>query len=132
MCLVLTSDLSLSEFIIHTSGLSLALPLDTRFGGVMVLCMATITLKDIPEDLHAQLKAEAEANLRSLNQEAIIRIQRSFDVADQFSTVAVNLLIDEAIASGPEREFTAEQIRQRLAETRTKTRRHIETQNRAA
>lgn len=98
----------------------------------MVFRMATITLKDIPDDLHAQLKAEAEANLRSLNQEAIIRIQRSFDVADQFSTAAVNLLIDEAIASGPEQEFTPEQIRQRLDVTRTKTRRQIATQNRAA
>lgn len=93
--------------------------------------MATITLKDIPDDLHAQLKAEAEANLRSLNQEAIIRIQRSFDVADQFSTTAVNALIDEAIASGPEQEFTLEQIRQRFEETRIKTRHQLAAQNRA-
>lgn len=109
-----------------------ALPLDTQFGGVMVPFIATITLKDIPEDLHAQLKAEAEANLRSLNQEAIIRIQRSFDVTYQFSTTAVNALIDEALASGPEQEFTLDQIRQRLDEPRAKTRRHLAAQNRAA
>lgn len=93
--------------------------------------MPSITLKDIPDDLHAQLKAEAEANLRSLNQEAIIRIQRSFDVADQFSTAAVNALIDEAIASGPEQEFTLDQIRQRFEETRIKTRHQIAAHNRA-
>jgi hypothetical protein len=82
----------------------------------MVARMATITLKDIPEDVHAQLKAEAEANLRSLNQEAIIRLQRSFDTQDRISTERVNQLIDEALASGPEEPFTRakfEQARQR-------------------
>ena len=84
--------------------------------------MATITLKDIPDDVHAQLKSEAEANLRSLDQEAIIRIQRSFDVADQFSTEAVNRLMDEAIASGAEQEFTVEQLRARFDQTKINTR----------
>ena len=84
--------------------------------------MVTITLKDIPDDVHAQLKSEAEANLRSLDQEAIIRIQRSFDVADQFSTEAVNRLMDEAIASGAEQEFTVEQLRARFDQTKINTR----------
>ncbi|MBO6575871.1 MAG: Arc family DNA-binding protein [Rhodothermales bacterium] len=33
--------------------------------------MATITLKNVPDDLHNKLKAQAERNRRSLNQEAI-------------------------------------------------------------
>ena len=33
--------------------------------------MATITLKNVPDDLHKKLKAQAERNRRSLNQEAI-------------------------------------------------------------
>jgi len=74
----------------------------------MVLCMASITLKDIPADLHAQLKIEADANFRSLNQEAMARIQRSFDLDERFTTEAVNRLIDEAVKSGPEKPFTRE------------------------
>jgi hypothetical protein len=68
--------------------------------------MPSITLKDIPADLHAQLKMEADANFRSLNQEAMARIQRSFDLDERFTTAAVNRLIDEAVASGPEKPLT--------------------------
>ncbi len=94
--------------------------------------MATITLKDIPEDVHAQLKSEAEANLRSLDQEVIIRIQRSFDVADQFSATAVNRLIDEAVASGAEEAFTAEQLRARFDRVRSDSRLRLAAEKRAA
>jgi hypothetical protein len=94
--------------------------------------MASITLKDIPDDVHAQLKAEAEANLRSLNQEAIIRIQRSFDVQDQFSTLAVNKLIDEALNSGPAQPFTKGQMAKRFDQVRRKTLSRIAAEKRAA
>lgn len=33
--------------------------------------MATLTLKNVPDDLHRRLKARAERNHRSLNREAI-------------------------------------------------------------
>lgn len=33
--------------------------------------MTTITLKNVPDELHSRLKARAEANHRSLNREAI-------------------------------------------------------------
>lgn len=33
--------------------------------------MATLTLKNVPDDLYQRLKAQAAANRRSLNQEAI-------------------------------------------------------------
>ena len=98
----------------------------------MVSRMASITLKDIPDDVHAQLKAEAEANLRSLNQEAIIRIQRSFDVQDQFSTQAVNQLIEEALNSGPAQPFTAREMANRFEQVRQKTRARITAEKRAA
>jgi len=38
--------------------------------------MATITIKNIPDDLYAQLKDVAEANRRSINSEVIICIER--------------------------------------------------------
>jgi len=68
--------------------------------------MPSITLKDVPEDLHAQLKREGEANFRSMAQEVLARIQRSFDLDDRFTTEQVNRLIDEAVKSGPEARLT--------------------------
>ena len=94
--------------------------------------MASITLKDIPEDVHAQLKAEADANLRSLNQEAIIRIQRSFDVQDHLSTELVNKLMSEAIDSGNPETMTMEQFSLRLQQVKDRTRSRIQSEKRAA
>ncbi len=39
--------------------------------------MATLTLKNVPEELVVQLKEEAKQNRRSLNQEALSRLERS-------------------------------------------------------
>ena len=41
--------------------------------------MPTLTLKNIPPDLHARLKESAEKNRRSLNSEILTRLER--DVA---------------------------------------------------
>lgn len=37
-----------------------------------------LTLKNIPEDLHAQLKQSAERNRRSLNSEILARLESDF------------------------------------------------------
>ena len=42
--------------------------------------MPTLTLKNIPDDLHAKLKASAERNRRSLNSEILIRLECDFAV----------------------------------------------------
>ena len=63
--------------------------------------MASVTIKDLPEDIHGQLKREAEANFRSLNQEVLARIQRSFEIDAAVNSKRVTQWIDEAIASGP-------------------------------
>lgn len=39
--------------------------------------MATFTIKNIPDELYARLKAVAESNRRSINGEIIYRIERS-------------------------------------------------------
>ena len=39
--------------------------------------MATMTLKNVPEELVERLKLEASENRRSLNQEALSRLERS-------------------------------------------------------
>ena len=38
--------------------------------------MLTLTLKNIPEDLHAMLKQSAEKNRRSLNSEILARLEQ--------------------------------------------------------
>jgi len=38
--------------------------------------MPTLTLKNIPDELHARLKASAERNRRSLNSEILVRLEQ--------------------------------------------------------
>jgi antitoxin FitA len=38
--------------------------------------MPTLTLKNIPDELHARLKASAERNRRSLNSEILMRLEQ--------------------------------------------------------
>ena len=59
-------------------------------------------LKNIPAELHVQLKKEAEANYRSLTQEALFRLEMSFRIEEAFNTRRDQKWIDEALASGPE------------------------------
>ena len=40
--------------------------------------MASLTLKNIPDDLHARLKESAERNRRSLNSEILVRLESAF------------------------------------------------------
>ena len=90
--------------------------------------MASITLKDIPVDLHAQLKQEAGANYRSLNQELLARVQRSFDQDEQFTTNRVNRLIQEAMDSGPEEPLS----RAKFDAARNKARAKFQAKHKAA
>jgi plasmid stability protein len=73
--------------------------------------MASITLKGLPEDLRGQLKLEAEANFRSMAQEAMARLQRSFEIDAALRTKGDQRLIDEALASGPEEPLTRAKLR---------------------
>ena len=40
--------------------------------------MLTLTLKNIPKDLHLRLKASAQNNRRSLNSEILMRLESDF------------------------------------------------------
>jgi hypothetical protein len=72
--------------------------------------MASITLKDIPVELHAQLKNEATANFRSLTQEVMSRVERTFQIDAALNTKRDQRWIDEAIASGPETPLTKKEM----------------------
>ena len=39
--------------------------------------MATITLKNVPDELHQRLKASARRNRRSMNSEALVCLERA-------------------------------------------------------
>ena len=39
--------------------------------------MATLTIKNLPDDLYAQLKDRAAGNRRSINSEAILAVERA-------------------------------------------------------
>jgi plasmid stability protein len=65
------------------------------------LAMATLTLKNVPDDLYRRLKARAEQNHRSLNREAIRCLEASV-------TSGASPLADEAGAR-------ARALRERLA-----------------
>jgi hypothetical protein len=84
--------------------------------------MASITLKDIPIELHAQLKNEADANFRSITQEAMSRIERTFQIDEAMTTRRDQKWIDEAIASGPATPLTESEmddIRDRILKSKT-------------
>ena len=72
--------------------------------------MASIVLKNIPDDLHAWLKREASANFRSLNQEALGRLLRSLDLEASRVTKRDQKWVNEALASGPATPLTRAQM----------------------
>jgi len=82
--------------------------------------MASITLKDIPDDLHARLKQEGEANFRSMAQEVLARLERTFAMDDPLNTQTVNRLIDESFASGPEEKFSRAKFDAAIAAARSR------------
>ncbi len=79
-------------------------PFWLHYAGVM----ASITLKDLPEDLHALLKAEADANFRSLAQEVQARLLRSLDA--DLASRRDQQWVNEALASGPAKPFRREEF----------------------
>jgi hypothetical protein len=72
--------------------------------------MPSITLKEIPVELHAQLRMEAAANFRSITQEAMSRIERTFQIDAALTTRRDQRWIDEAIASGPETPLSKKEM----------------------
>ena len=67
-------------------------------------------LKDIPEEMHAHLKREAEANFRSLTQEALRRIELSFRIEEALDTKRDERWIQEALESGPEEPLSRAKV----------------------
>ena len=62
--------------------------------------MADYTLKNIPEDLFQRLRSAAEEDFRSLNQEVLSRLRRSFDAQDAKMSALHARWVHESLASG--------------------------------
>ena len=77
----------------------LDIPKRFHYGSIM----PEYTLKNIPADIYQHAQAAAENNLRSLNQEIIYRLRRSFDAEDARATALHAKWVMEALSSGPAR-----------------------------
>ncbi len=63
--------------------------------------MADYTLKSIPDDLYQRAVAAAENGFRSLNQEILFRLKRSFDAEDARLSALHARWVAEALEAGP-------------------------------
>ena len=62
--------------------------------------MAEYTLKNVPEPLRSRLESEADRSFRSVDQEILFRLQRSFDADDAKMSAVHAKWIYEALNSG--------------------------------
>lgn len=87
--------------------------------------MATITIRNVPDELHAALKERARRNRRSLNQEVIAELSGDAGEEDEAARIAVarervraaNEKIDE-MRSRMKRFMTSEEIDAAIREGR--------------
>ena len=61
----------------------------------------TLQVKGMPAELRERLEASAARNFRSLNQEALARIQFSFEVEDRGAAAGLNERIAEGLKGEP-------------------------------
>jgi len=78
----------------------------------------TIQVKGASDELRARLKDSAERNFRSLNQEALARLELSFDIEDGLLNKVHQKWIDEAFA-GTFRPGSIERLRKIAAKARS-------------
>ena len=77
----------------------------------------TIQVKGASEELRLRLESSAERNFRSLNQEALARLEFSFDLEDALMSKIHQKWIDEALA-GTLRPGSIERLRRIAAKAK--------------
>lgn len=83
--------------------------------------MATLTIRNLPEELHARLKVRARQNHRSLNQEVIaeLSLMASVETAeDRAARVEQEVRDIDALRARAKGFLTAEEISQAVADGR--------------
>ena len=72
--------------------------------------MAEVTLKNIPKEIYQRAQAAAENSFRSLNQEILHRLSRSFDAEDARVSALHARWVMEAMASGPAKPLNVREM----------------------
>lgn len=80
------------------------------------------TVKSIPEDLYQRTAAAAENSFRSINQEILYRLKRSFDAEDARLTAIHARWVAEALESGPTRPLDWKELDAAIARGRGRAR----------
>lgn len=78
--------------------------------------MATLTIRNIPDELHARLKERAKANRRSLNQEVIVELAREVD--ERRERVGQVLESVKKFRAGLKKTLSTEEIREAIEDGR--------------
>lgn len=76
-----------------------------------------LQVKGVSDEMRERLAASAERNFRSLNQEALARIQFSFELEDKSQAAALNKLI-EAGLNGAQRPGSSSRLREIASKAR--------------
>ena len=76
-------------------------------------CMATLTIRNLPDAVHERLKAQAKRNRRSLNQEVIAQLLERQDsgVAERERFVNQMIAESQAVYAAVQKPMTTEEIR---------------------
>lgn len=82
--------------------------------------MATLTIRNFPDDAHERLKEQARRNRRSLNQEVIAELLESQNrgVAERERFVSQMIAESEAVYAAVKEPMTTEEIRRSMDEGR--------------
>jgi plasmid stability protein len=77
--------------------------------------MHDLPLRNIPAELYSRLQASAAEHFRSLNQEVLARLNRSFDAEEAKMTALHARWVHEALASGDSTPLKTEELDQAFA-----------------
>ncbi len=80
--------------------------------------MKVIQIKGVSPALRLRLSAAAEANSRSVNQEALHRLERSFELEDALVSSTQQAWVDEALA-GQMKAGSVKRLREIASKVRT-------------
>lgn len=83
-------------------------------------CMATITIRNFPDEVHERLKQQAKRNRRSLNQEVIAELleRQERGVAERERFVSQMIAESQAVCAAVKKPMSTEEIRRSMEEGR--------------
>jgi plasmid stability protein len=82
--------------------------------------MATLTIRNFPDDVHEQLKEQAKRNRRSLNQEviAVLEARKSAEFTERERFVSEMIAESEAVYAAIKKPMTTHEIRRSMEDGR--------------